>query len=61
MTLCDVTFAVTVIVWPFLISTLAALTPGVSVAGLTTPVEKSATVELCHVLKAFQLPDVIDR
>ena len=61
VTFFDVTFAVTVTVWPFLISTLAALTAGVIEAGLTTPVEKSAVLELSQVAGAFQLPDEMVR
>ena len=57
----DVTFAVTVTVWLLLTSTLVALTSGVSVAGLTTPAEKSAVLELSQVAGAFQLPDAMVR
>lgn len=52
--------AVTVTVFPLVMVMVAALLSGESVAGLTTPDEKSDTGELSHVPIAFQFPEVID-
>ena len=49
-----------VTVFPLVIVIVAALLSGESVAGLTTPDEKSATGELSQVFGEFQLPVFMD-